>query len=108
MELDQSKLQLILNVLMITGLTSLALICRLLRRDNQRLTAELHRRPERSRIPLKVSTRKAAPNAGVPLHSVATPNTPSMLQHDIRQYVAQRMQSWSASAARRASQTVLN
>jgi hypothetical protein len=79
-ELDQPALQLILNVVMITGVTSLALICHLLKRDNQKLALELTLRREEDRRNPKILTAQAA--------FVCSEH------EDIRQYVAVRKHDW--------------
>jgi hypothetical protein len=79
MELANVNLQLIGNVVSITAFTSLALICGLLKRDNDKLSAEL----QRARL-------NAAQSA---------PRVPQLAEEpvDIRQYVASRAQTWVAA-----------
>jgi hypothetical protein len=76
--------QLIFNVIAITGLTSLAVICRMLKRDNEKLTVELR---ERNGHTLKIRTRRM-PRASVLAKRPASP------EEDIRQYVSRRMDKW--------------
>jgi hypothetical protein len=112
MELDPTKLQLIFNVGMITGVTSLAVICRLLKRDNQKLSVELKQRNERRVVHTEIMRRKAVPSPWEPEHSAnllgapdraAVRKAPPEVRQDIRQYVAQRAQSWMVSPATRTS-----
>jgi hypothetical protein len=97
MGLDQ-PLQLILNVIMTASATSLALICYLLKQENQRLTAELHLRNEQGKslsIPQSQqeigSEPSCAPvlNPGSLVHADVSP--------DIREFVKRRSQDWIAN-----------
>jgi len=98
MGLDQPFLQLILNVIMTTVATSLALICHMLKQENQRLTAELHLRNEQApslSIPKAQQEIGSEPgcapvvNAAPPLHTDVRP--------DIREFVKLRSQDWMAN-----------
>jgi hypothetical protein len=111
MELDPTKLQLIFNVGMITGVTSLALINRLLKRDNHRLAVELNLRPERPLIVSEIATRNSVRSSTPPQRSANTPEAPAcatapsvqpMVRQDIRQYVSQRLQGWTVTPATKA------
>jgi hypothetical protein len=95
---DQPFLQLILNVIMTTVATSLALICHMLKQENRRLTAELHLRNEQSpslSMPKAQQTIGSEPgcapvvNAEPPLHADVRP--------DIREFVKRRSQDWIAN-----------
>jgi hypothetical protein len=86
MDLQHPQLQLIFNVIAITAVTSLALICSLLKRDKDHLATELNRRRiQRATAPAMQPAR--APSAS------AAPVAAAMDQ-DIRQFVARRAQSW--------------
>ena len=77
MELDQSHLQFVFNVIAITGLTSLALIWSILKRDKERLS----------------SSQPAPPAA--PEQPAIRPNEVAVIANqDIRLYVSGRMQDW--------------
>lgn len=82
MGLEQPFLQLILNVIMTTVATSLALICHMLRQENQRLTAELHLRNEQT-------PSLSMPKGSEPLHADVRP--------DIREFVKRRSHDWIAN-----------
>jgi hypothetical protein len=98
MQLDLATLQLVVNVVMITGVTSLAVICHLLKRDNQKLTNELNVRCQQvPRI-----TFQAAPKAFMPEQDsqpeqecVAALHSLPIKHPDIRRYVAQRAHGWA-------------
>ncbi len=83
---DQSTLQLLFNVVMITGVTSLAIICHLLRQDNKKLTLKARFREQQERY---VSTRLGRETECVP--ALAEP----IAHQDIRQFVARRSQEWN-------------
>ena len=87
MELDQPTLQLIFNVVTITGVTSVALICHLRRRDKQKLAAELNLRQTRDRLHSEIVTVQTAPAASIPEQSAT--------HQDIREFVARRAQNWT-------------
>jgi hypothetical protein len=83
MELQDVNLQLIGNIVTITSFTSLALICGILKRDNDRLTAQLQhwRNQNKTRAGIPARTASKVPE---------TPQEPV----DIRQFVARRSQNW--------------
>lgn len=78
-------LQLILNVIGITGVTSLALICYLLKRDNRALATEV--------CFLREQQRRDAPIIAEP--GSARSVRPPLDDDDISQYVAQRARRWA-------------
>lgn len=98
MALDQPALQLILNVVMTTVATSMALICHLLRRDNQRLHAELDRRTEQVQSP-SISTTPEKIGSQLSSAPVLTQAPPLRrdAQQDISEYVKRRSQNWIAN-----------
>jgi len=71
MELGSPTLQLLFNVVTITGAASLAAFCYLLRRANQELSSELEQ---------------------FPAHQAAVQQP--FVQQDIREFVAHRSQQW--------------
>ena len=86
MGFDQRTLQLMFNVVMITGVTSLAIICHLLREDNKKLALKARFREQQERY---TSTR-------LDLESEYLPAAPqSFAKQDIHQFVADRSQEWS-------------
>lgn len=94
MQPDQPTLTLIVNVILVTGITSLALICHFLKRDKENLTAELTQQREEhkrsaSRSVTEPSTAPEAPVRGE--------------QQDIRGYVAKRKQDWITPLSREAT-----
>jgi hypothetical protein len=98
MGLDQPFLQLVLNVVMTASATSLALMCYLLKQENQRLTADLHLRNEQGQslsIPQSQEGIGSEPgcapvlNAGSPVGADVRP--------DIREFVKRRSQDWIAN-----------
>jgi hypothetical protein len=96
MGLDHPVLQWLFDVVMITGFTSLAVLCYVLKRDNKKLTLELAHgqlRQKHSEIPM---TQPAVPDA------MGEQNTRSKalpLEHqDIRHFVARRSPDWLAAA----------
>lgn len=82
MQPDQPALTLIFNVIMVTGITSLAVICHFLKRDKQKLMAELmqQREEHKRNASLSMSEARVAPV--------------SAERQDIRGYVAKRKQDW--------------
>jgi hypothetical protein len=78
---------LIFNVVTITGVASVALICYLRKRDNQKLAAELNLRQTRDRLHSDIVTVRTAPSASMPEQSA--------MHQDIRAYVARRVQDWT-------------
>ena len=98
MGLDQSALQLVCNVVVITGVTSLAVICYLLRQDNKKLTLKLRIR-ERQRYISTPRTNGVAPEV-LGHESECTPALKVPVGHqDIRQFVARRSQEWNDRTA---------
>jgi hypothetical protein len=83
MELNQLQLQFMFNVIAITATASLALTCILLKRDMNKLVSQLDLRRIQNRHRPGVSTTVA-------------PDALAIMQQDIRQYVARRVQSWNA------------
>jgi hypothetical protein len=98
MGLDQPFLQLILNVVMTTGATSLALFCHLLKRENQRLTAELHLQNEQGpSLSIPKTQQKIGSEAGsAPVLNAGSP-VPEDAPTDIREFVKRRSQGWMAN-----------
>ena len=88
MELDRPTLQLIYNIVMITGVTSLALICQLLKRDKHKLNIERNLRSEKDRPP---SASRCCES-----QRVEALNALPMMHPDIREYVTRRAQDWRA------------
>lgn len=88
MEFNQPQLQLIFNVIAITTITSLAVMCALLKRDKDKLATEINLRRNQSLNQSKTpaTTPQPAPRA----------SEPSGTQQDIRQFVAHRAQGWMA------------
>jgi len=95
MELDQPALQWLLNVVVITGFTSLVVLCYVLKKENQRLTLKLaHRqlRDEQSAI----TTRASGPE-GLLSRQITHPTELPLERQDIRDFVAQRSRDWLPS-----------
>ncbi len=63
MAIDLPHLQLIFNVIAITGLTSLATICTMLKRDNQKLAMELRSQGAHVPQPASAPEQNAIPSA---------------------------------------------
>lgn len=82
MAIDLSHLQLIFNVIAITGLTSLAAICTMLKRDNQKLAIELRNQDGHDPYP-----------APEPEKDAVAPHKASG-DENIRQYVSRRIPDW--------------
>lgn len=95
MELVQPAFTLIFNVVMITSVTSLALICRFLRRDNQKLMDELTQMGQEVGHVLEIPSAEPAPVSMQ--HRTVTATAPVQTeQQDIRGYVANRKRGWVA------------
>jgi hypothetical protein len=96
MGLDQPALQWLFNVVMITGFTSLAVLCYVQKEDNKRLTLELAQRGLRNeKLPIPMKPSAAGPISEDKIGSKASP-----LEHqDIRHFVALRSQNWVPSRA---------
>ena len=86
MELADVNFQLIGNIVTITSFTSLALICGLLKRDNDRLSAQLQH--------LRSYAKRAAMPLAQPASAAPAAQTEPV---DIRQFVAQRAQNWMSA-----------
>jgi hypothetical protein len=119
MELNQPELQFMFNVIAITAIASLALICILLKRDKNKLTSELNSRRIQDRNQPSVGTLEQGPNREPNVStleegpnrepSVSTleqgpnrepscpvaPDALEIMRQDIRQYVARRVQGWN-------------
>jgi len=98
MRLDQPTLQVILNVVMTTSAASLALICYLLKQENQRLTAELHLRNELRRslsIPQSQQEIGSEPSCAPALNAGSRGSADA--GPDIREFVNRRSQGWLAN-----------
>ena len=93
MELNQPTLQEILSVVLITGVTCVALLGYLKRRDRQKLAAEFNLRREQNRLHAERKTAPPALATAVPKPSAPRQDAPQ----DIRQYVARRAQDWTAT-----------
>jgi hypothetical protein len=99
MGLDQPALQLVFNVVMITGVTSLLVSCHLLWQDNKKLTLKLRLREQQQRYNSRPPANDTAPAAqGHRAESVPTLQAP-VGQQDIRQFVAGRSQEWNVRMA---------
>ncbi len=93
MELDQSKLLLIFNVIATTAVTSVTLIHYLRKKDRQKLAGKLNSRLERAPHHIRAAAQ--------PVHSVnsgenAAPAALPAMDWDIRHYVTRRAQGWRA------------
>ncbi|HSR06866.1 MAG TPA: hypothetical protein VLM42_06935 [Bryobacteraceae bacterium] len=86
MGLDQRTLQLVLNVVLVTGVTSLAIICHLLRQDNKKLALQARFREQQERY---ISARQGHESECMPALNVP------VAHQDIRQFVARRSQEWN-------------
>jgi hypothetical protein len=89
MEFDPSHLQLVFNVIAITGLTSLALICSILKRDNEKLRGELGRRAPDTR-----GSQPVPPASATSVCTITRKGVPANSDQDIRRYVSRRMHDW--------------
>jgi hypothetical protein len=98
MGFDQRALQLLLNVVVVTGITSLTLLWYLRRRDHQKVSAELKLRLEQPPLPtLAARTERAPEERGEAEFAPVLDTLPSGDQ-DIRRYVARRSREWSPKA----------
>jgi len=101
MELNQPALQWLLNVVMITGFTSLVVLCYVLKKENQTLTLELVQRQlwyKHSEIAIRASAHAGS------ISEQKTGPTELPLEHqDIRDFVARRSRDWFASAPNKGS-----
>ena len=95
MELDQSALQWLFNVVMITGFTSLVLLCYVFKKENQKLTFELGQRQLRDQHSM-ITMRGAAPAGSISEQKTGPTELPLEPQ-DIRAFVARRSGDWFAS-----------
>lgn len=82
--MEPTELQLVLNVVMITSVTSLAGYCYLLKKENRRLMAQRK---------TKVEVRPSAP-APHP-----APGAPAVVEQDIRKFAAGRRSGWVKNLA---------
>ncbi len=95
MELNQQALQWLLNVVIITGFTSLGVLCYVLKQDNKKLTLELAEGQVRDERPQITMARSTLPESS---EQDTDPKASSAAHQDIRQFVAQRSHDWFASA----------
>ena len=95
MGFDQRALQLLLNVVVITGITSLTSMWVLRRRDQQRVSAELRLRQATS---LGTQVQKEKAPAADEVTCAPILNTLPGGNPDIRQYVARRSRDWTVAA----------
>ena len=79
-------LQLLLNVIGITGVTSLSLICYLVKRDNLALATEVRLLRERQGGDATIAAQSSS----------VRPVKPPAKDEDISRYVAQRSRRWAA------------
>jgi hypothetical protein len=90
--MEQAQLQLIFNVVSITGLSSLASLCYMMRKDNRKLAAELKSEPKQDErttevaISPEMQVRRQKP-AGVLSAAVAA-------RLEIRHLAAERRAGW--------------
>ena len=97
-------LQLILNVIAITAVTSLALMWYLQKRDNRKMRFELNLHSERNpdlQMPLTQSISSTDHDGDPRKEPVRSPGntelvSPPLSDQDIRQYVARRARGWAA------------
>jgi hypothetical protein len=86
--MEPAQLQLVVNVIGITGMSSLGSFCYLLRKENRKLAAQRQAEPVREE---RVST-VAAPQSTPPASpAITTVNTPEV---DIRCFAAGRRTGW--------------
>ena len=83
--MEPTQLQLVLNVVTITGMTSLAGYCYLLKKENRKLASER-----------KADAKAPAPNPEV-VHASAKPVV--SVEQDIRRFAANRRSGWVSSMA---------
>jgi hypothetical protein len=90
--MESRQIELVFNLIAITAITSLALFCVLLKRDKDKLTAELilWRNELRTRSSLQ-SLQDESQRDDSP---AAAPDTHPAAHQDIRQFVARRVQGW--------------
>lgn len=89
MGFDQRALQMLFNVMVITGITSSALMCYLRRRDDKKLPAF---------VPVPARVDEGAKELGGEAEGPAILNTTPRGDQDIRQYVARRSREWASTA----------
>ncbi len=89
MGFDQRALQLLFNVMVITGITSSALMWYLRRRDDKKLPAF---------VPVPAQADEGAKELGSEAEGPAIFNTTPRGDQDIRQYVARRSREWASAA----------
>lgn len=100
MQLDQPKLQWAFNLVMITGTTSLAAFCYMLRRANKQLTSELDHQRGLGRSPANHDGGTLGSRLDTPKEP--SPNERLTGQQDIREFIAHRSREWGvASTARK-------
>jgi hypothetical protein len=89
--MESRQIELVFNLIAITAITSLALFCVLLKRDKDKLTAELilWRNELRTRSSLQ-SLQDESQRDDCP----ATTDAHPAAHQDIRQFVALRVQGW--------------
>ena len=99
MGFDQRALQLLLNVVAITGVTSMALMWHLRRRDNKKLQVNLSLQKQQGPfVPVPAQTDHGPKELGGESEGCATRNTTPGGDQDIRQYVARRSREWASAA----------
>ena len=101
MRIDLRALALFLNVVMITSLTSWALMLHLGRRDNKSLRVRLILRPGRSFVPVSAQTGEGPKESSGKSECASILNTLPSGEEDIRQYIARRSREWASTAKTR-------
>jgi len=94
MALDLPLLQLIFNVIALTGLASLALICTILKHDNRKLTGELTGYRAQGGPDNAIRATQPDPLPSTAESEMAQYSAPLAADLEIRQYVSHRMQDW--------------
>ena len=101
MRIDLRALALFLNVVVITSLTSWALMLYFGRRDNKSLRVRLILRPRRPFVPVSAQTDEGPKESRGKSERAPILNTLPSGEEDIRQYIARRSREWASTAKTR-------
>jgi hypothetical protein len=98
--MEQAQLQLVFNVVAITGVTSLASFCYLLKKENRNLATGLQREVKQEDRDATVGVVPATVPAG-PGRISPTTSTATVAEQDIRTFAADQRTRWVEGMRRR-------
>jgi hypothetical protein len=95
--MEPTQLQLVFNVIGITGMSSLASFCYLLRKENRKLTAELKPEPKQTIQDRSVTAMQSAVTGTSRACGSLPPVAVHITKQDVRDFAADRRAGWVKS-----------